>query len=262
MSGFSAEWLALREPADAAARAVDVTAFALDAVADRSPLRVVDLGAGTGSNVRYLSPRIPVPQKWRLVDHDPALLATAQRAMPFSVDTLVADLRVVPSVVFELCDVVSASALLDLVSAAWLRQVVERCVASRMTVLFALNYDGRIDCNPHDADDEFVRDLVNRHQRTDKGFGPALGPDAGVRAEDVLRSAGYEVRRAASDWALGPDQSQLQRELVAGWAGAAAELSPTDADRIDAWMRRRLSHVDAGRSTIVVGHDDVAGVFR
>ena len=67
MSGFSAAWLALREPADVAARSSEVTAKVLMSLVDRTPLRGVDLGSGTGSNIRYLLPRLPACD-WRLVD--------------------------------------------------------------------------------------------------------------------------------------------------------------------------------------------------
>ena len=58
-------------------------------------------------------------------------------------------------------------------------------------MLFALNYDGRIKCAPGDPDDAAIVALVNRHQRTDKGFGPALGPDAPGLAERCFATLGY-----------------------------------------------------------------------
>ena len=77
MSGFSAEWLALREPLDVRARNREV----LDAVAAAFPgqtaLSIVDLGSGTGSTLRALGARLPKSQKWKLVDNDPVLLAEA-----------------------------------------------------------------------------------------------------------------------------------------------------------------------------------------
>ena len=113
MSGFSAEWLALREPADTAARAPQVTDAVATALAGRTPLRVADLGCGTGSNMRYLASRLPQPQVWRLLDHDAALLATARTLVPQAVDTRVADLRDLDAAAFEGCDLVTASALLE-----------------------------------------------------------------------------------------------------------------------------------------------------
>ncbi len=262
MSGFSAEWLALREPADVAARSVAVTQAVLSSLAGRTPLRVVDLGCGTGSNVRFLSSHLATRPDWRLVDHDEALLSVARAAFGRDIETRVADLRVLDPSLVEARDLVTASALLDLVSESWLERFVAACRRAGAAVLVALNYDGRMECQPHDEDDEFVRALVNRHQRTDKGFGPALGPDSGGRAADLLRAAGYEVVSATSDWVMDGTQAQLQRELVAGWAGAAIELAPAEASRIHRWQERRVAHIAAGVSRIIVGHTDVGATLQ
>ena len=261
MSGFSAEWLALREPADSAARAPRVTQAVADATAGRTPLRIVDLGCGTGSNVRYLASRLPQPQAWRLVDHDPALLAAARTLVPHAVETRVADLRELEPAVVDGCDLVTASALLDLVSEAWVRRFASLCHAAGAAVLVVLNYDGRTVCTPPDPDDDLVRDLMNTHQRTNKGFGPALGPDSGPRTAQALADAGYRVVVEKSDWVMGPDQADLQRALIGGWADAATEVRPEAAERIRAWQTRRLAHIDAGTSTVRVGHDDVGAVI-
>jgi hypothetical protein len=265
MSGFSAEWLALREPADHAARSALLT-HDLAAVLDgRRPLRLLDLAAGTGSNLRYLSDRLPPEQRWLLVDHDPALLAQALLRMPRGariehVDTREQDLsapEAIASAMFDGRALVTASALLDLVSEAWLRSVAARCRDAGAIVLFALSYDGRLRCAPeHDAD-AMVRDLVNQHQRTDKGFGPALGPDATDAAARCFAGCGYAVRREPSDWSLTPDQSALQQQLIVGWADAAAAMVPERISVIESWRAARLAYIDARRSHIIVGHEDL-----
>jgi SAM-dependent methyltransferase len=260
MSGFSAEWLALREPADAAARSVDVLRLVLESLRTRAQCRVVDLGCGTGSNVRALAPALPTPQQWRLVDHDPALLAVAATRAGVVAERLPMDLRDLHDEAFADRDLVTASALLDLVSDDWLVRFARQCWRAQAAVLVVLNYDGRLACSPRDPDDDLVRDLVNAHQRTDKGFGPALGPDAGARVEQLLREAGYITRRAPSDWVLGPSQAELQRQLIGGWAAAASERAGAERARIRAWEQRRLANVDAGRSRLIVGHDDVGAV--
>ena len=68
-------WLALREPADIAARSAALTQAIAAVLPDARPLRILDLGSGTGSNIRYLSTRLPEPQDWLAVDRDPDLLA-------------------------------------------------------------------------------------------------------------------------------------------------------------------------------------------
>jgi glycosyltransferase involved in cell wall biosynthesis/SAM-dependent methyltransferase len=264
-AGFSADWLALREPADAAARSDRLARAIVASWTPGEELRVLDLGAGTGANLRYLSARLPPRQRWLLVDHDPALLARA--AQPDHESVLVETCRrdfaaLATDAAVDLFGgraLVTASALLDLVSADWIVALAARCRAAGAAVLFALTYDGRIECAPSDRDDDEVRDLVNTHQRTDKGFGLALGPDAASCAARAFADAGYRIERERSDWVLTPASSELQRQLIDGWASAAAEVAPARAAAIDAWRRRRLAHLAAGRSELVVGHEDLAG---
>ena len=269
MESFSADWLALREPADHAARGAEPAAALVSALAarlvGRPGTRAVDLAAGTGSNVRYLMPRLSPIQHWTLVDHDPALLAQAWRlllpigaAAGRSFDVRQGDLAALDTVSFDDCALVTASALLDLVSEHWIRALAQRCRAAGSDVLCALTFDGRIACEPVDVDDERVRGLVNQHQRGEKGFGPALGPEATRVAEACFRAEGYDVRVAPSDWLLTPQQHELQRALIAGWASAAQELAPDDAAIIEAWRARRVAHIDGGRSRLRVGHHDLA----
>jgi hypothetical protein len=162
----------------------------------------------------------------------------------------------------DLCagrDLVTASALLDLVSERWLHALARRCRDRGAAVLFALTYNGDVHCSPEEPEDEAVRELVNRHQRTDKGFGVALGPAAAGSAVRVFADLGYDMRRERSDWTLGADARDLQTRLIEGWADAAAAIAPDRSASLRAWSARRLAHVDAGRSRMVVGHDDVAG---
>lgn len=99
---------------------------------------------------------------------------------------------------------------------------------------------------------------MNRHQRTDKGFGPALGPDATATAERCLAGLAYHVRREPSDWVLPPESRDLQRRLIEGWAQAAADIVPEQSASIRDWLARRLAHVAQYRSRLVVGHEDLA----
>jgi len=263
-----ADWLALREPADAAARSVTLTRAIADSCPRDRPVRVVDLGTGTGSNVRYLAPHLPSRQDWLLVDNDPVLLDEMRARMSSwdpghglhcRIKTRRLNLGAADPEVFAGRDLVTASALLDLVSEAWLALMVDRCRHNRATVLLTLTYNGRSFCSPPEPEDDTVRELLNRHQKqSDKGFGPAAGPDAVDCAERLFLDAGYRVQREASDWLLTSDASELQRQLIDGWVAAAVELAPSQAPTITDWRARRLAHVDAHRSRIVVCHEDLA----
>lgn len=265
MESFSPDWLALREPADHAARDASLVEALAARLATRHATHAVDLGAGTGSNVRYLLPRLASISHWTLVDHDPALLAQAERlvlpvALPRrrSLAVQQGDLNDVGSLPLDGAALVTASALLDLVSAAWLRTFARRCREVGADVHAALSYDGRIECRPVDPFDQRVRALVNAHQHTDKGFGPALGPDAALTAAEIFVAEGFEVATATSDWVLDGAQSELQRQLVDGWAGAARAIGPSEHDAIAAWRDARLARARAGTLQCRVGHVDLS----
>jgi SAM-dependent methyltransferase len=258
MSGFTLEWLQLREPADARARAPGLVAQ----LRERLPAgaTVLDLGCGAGANIRYLAPRFGRQHPWIAVDHDPALLEALGRSVSreITVSPALADLRALDALPIPPRGLVTASALLDLVSRPWLDALAHRCAASAAIALFALTYDGAIAFDPPLPDDERVRAHVNAHQGTDKGFGPALGPTAIDAAIDAFAALGYRCIREPSDWELGADQAPLQRALIEDWAGAARAIAPDDAARIDAWRGGRLAALPCVR--VRVGHADLLTV--
>ncbi|MFN7977345.1 MAG: class I SAM-dependent methyltransferase [Vicinamibacterales bacterium] len=269
MESFSADWLTLREPADHVARVEAlVAALAARLAAPGASTRGVDLAAGTGSNVRYLLPRLTTITEWTLVDHDPALLAEATRRLAARADAhgrrfavRQADLNDVAALPIDSAALVTASALLDLVAADWVWAFARRCREAGVAVLCTLTYDGRLECDPPDAFDARVRALVNAHQRTDKGFGRALGPDATDAAAAAFRAEGFDVTVATSDWVLDAAQAELQRQLIEGWAGAARDMAPDDAAAIDVWRDRRLAAVVSGASRVRVGHGDLLALL-
>jgi len=262
-----AEWLMLREPFDVAARSDRLARVVSNTLAGDRPVKIVDLGTGRGSNVRYLSGHLPLPQQWLLLDEDAVVLEQLPGAMVGRLDAQCAievrqvNLGALDSTMFDGRHLVTASALLDLVSESWLDSLAQHCHAVRAAGLFALTYNGKSRCSPAEPEDDEIRELMNRHQRAnDKGFGRAAGPDAIAAAERSFKAVGYRVGRAASDWNLPPDARETQRELVDGWADAASEIAPARSAMITSWLRRRHGHIDAGRSQIVVGHEDLIAV--
>lgn len=291
-ASFSADWLQQREPFDTAARDAAAPRLAFQALQElraagpgstRPTLRVIDLACGTGANLRWLAPRLGGAQQWLVVDHDAALLQRWPACLGVPVGSsmgrlhhsgtgvrtnfradivrsrldLAQDLERLP---WHAAQLVTASALLDLVSAAWLQRLVAAATAARVAVLMALNVDGRQRFAPRDADDAAVAALFEGHQQRDKGFGgPSLGAAAGPALVLALRRAGYRVDHARSDWWLdGRHDTQAlacQRALVDGMAGAATEQQPAAAATVRAWQQRRLAL--AARSTLRVGHLDV-----
>jgi SAM-dependent methyltransferase len=276
VSGFAASWLTLREPYDHAARSAALAGRFATALGDAP--RLLDLACGTGSNLRYLAPRIPGARRWLCVDHDPALLEAERIALqdwshrlgwPYCGEGV--HLRLVRpggelSVEFAARDLargglpesggiagLSASALLDLTSAAWLDALAARCRG--MPLLMALSFDGRLLFEPAAPEDAEVCRRFVAHQRTKKGFGPALGPDAAAYLAERLAAAGCAVTLEAADWRLGPADEALLQATLAGIVAAAREIAQDP--RLEHWATLRRQQLADGELRLTVGHVDL-----
>jgi hypothetical protein len=259
MSGFSAEWLALREPFDSRARNPRILEAVGNLLGSRPSVRIADLACGAGSTVRALQSHLPARQRWDLVDNDPALLAIARNAVcaeNIELKAIRLDLTSDFEAVVEApLDLITMSALLDLVSEAWLQGFLRNVAARALPVYAALTYDGRIDVSPADPADAAIITAFNAHQGTNKGFGPALGPDAARAVISGFEASGYKVVSGNSDWLIGPNDLTMQIALLGGWASAARDMR-TPAD-VAGWLARRTRLVSHGLSSMRVGHVDL-----
>ncbi|WP_280561667.1 MULTISPECIES: class I SAM-dependent methyltransferase [unclassified Chromohalobacter] len=271
---FSESWLAQREQADHDARATAPMQAAVDWLATRErqvPWQLLDLGSGSGANVRYLAPRLPGPQHWHLLDHDDALLGHAverchslrdNAGTPLRVTTYQRDLHALDASWFAGIDLVSASALCDLVSATWVEALADACAAHRAATLITLNVDGNIrfqtdDVAVNDAEDAWLFEILAAHQRRDKGLGPALGTTAPQTLIAAFTARGFHIVNAESTWRLTPAQRPLALNLIDGWAAAAREQAPHDRQRIERWWQRRREALYRGHLDLHVGHRDL-----
>lgn len=262
MSGFSISWLDLRESADFAARdktlATKVLEWLDQANDYTSPDRIiVDLGAGTGSTLRALTKLGANNIVWRLVDLDGKLLNEALRrhGKQYLIEDYQADLTITEELPLSGAHVISASALFDLASTAFIDALVNRIDARKTAVYAALNYDGTTTWTPAHPLDEKILAAFNQDQLRDKGFGPALGPQCTNYLQQVLESKGYTVSINPSPWELGAKDEAMTSELISGIASAVSEGYGLSAQEVDDWKTFRLTHAADGHCTI--GHWDL-----
>ncbi|WP_433795528.1 class I SAM-dependent methyltransferase [Actinoplanes sp. CA-252034] len=250
---FSAAWLSLREPADAAARALDL----LDLLP--GTVRTVrDLGCGTGSLGRWLSPRLGPGQHWIMTDRDPALLVRAAAGMPKGVTVSTQQLDVAELTPAELAgtDLVTCSALLDLLTTEEVERLAGVCAEARVPVLFTLSVTGEVQLAPQDPLDTEIEAAFNAHQRRVVDGRRLLGPDAAQAAVDAFTRVGATVTVRPSPWRLSPAMPALTAEWLRGWVGAAVEERPDLP--VGDYLDRRLAALPHAS----VGHKDVLAIFE
>ena len=276
MTGFSDDWLALREPADHAARNGGLLTRVVGLYGSLDNVRIVDLACGSGSNLRGLAPHLGARQHWRLVDHDPAVLAAARARLASWADRVEgaetavfwkgwrrievtfqqADLALEPESVLSGVDLVTTAAFFDLVSAEWIARVVGALSARRLPLYAILTYSGTEVWTPPHEMDAAMLDAFHQHQMGDKGFGPAVGPQGAKKLTEALAKVGYRVETGQSPWKLGSGQAALVRTLAEGSAAAVAETGRVPVRDIGVWLDARRSG-----AACEIGHTDVLAVM-
>jgi hypothetical protein len=256
----SPAWLELRESADAEARSRDLVRQVRRLTA-RGPMVIHDLACGSGALGRWLAPLLPGPQHWVLHDRDPDLLALAEAEIPgpaadgtaVTVETRLSDVTRLNGDELDGASLVTASALLDLLTADELVGLTSACVGAACPVLLTLSVTGRVQLFPADPLDARITASFNAHQRR----GRLLGPDAVETAAAGFGRLGAEVIVRPSPWRLGVADTGLTVEWFTGWVGAACEQEPALAGDADPYRRHRLSEAEAGGLTVTVGHADL-----
>lgn len=258
----SADWLTLREDADAGARS---RALALRAGRMlRPPVIVHDLGSGTGSMVRWCAPLLPGPQTWVLHDWNDALLDHAAKASardrhgaPITVRTRGGELGHLRGRDLGGASLVTASALLDVLSADEVAAIVAACLEAGAPALFSLSVTGRVTLDPVDPGDGVFERAFDDHQRRTLDDRRLLGPDAVAVVADLFRSAGWSVRLADSPWRLDARDRALISEWLDGWLGAAVEERPALREWAAEYARTRAAQIARDGLRVVVHHVDL-----
>ncbi|RYY75022.1 MAG: class I SAM-dependent methyltransferase [Gammaproteobacteria bacterium] len=257
MTDFSIAWLDLREPADLKARDKTLATRALQWLQKNFPNQghmIVDLGSGTGSSLRALAGLGAADIVWRLVDNNGDLLDEALRRhrKDWIIEDYEADLNVVNELPLGGAQLITASALLDLASREFVDELKNRITRQRSALYAVLNYDGTTEWAPAHPGDEKVLAAFNLDQARDKGFGPALGPQATDYLTKNFQAENYEIFTAGSSWCLTGKDHLLVSELIHGIANAVKEH--IDSAELDTWKQFRLTHVQQGSCRI--GHLD------
>ncbi|MHC5909173.1 class I SAM-dependent methyltransferase [Streptomyces sp. S6] len=267
---YAPEWLQLREPADANARALDLLDPLRIRLANlprgKAGIVVHDLGCGTGSMGRWLAPRLDGAQHWILHDRDPYLLHFAAVASPkaaadgsrVTVETRRGDVARLTPDALNGASLVTASALLDVLTREEIDALVDACVGAGCPALLTLSVAGRVELSDEDPLDAELQDAFNDHQRRDG----LLGPDAVDVAAEAFEARGATVKLHDSAWRLGEAEAALTAQWLRGWVGAAVEERPELADRASGYLETRLAAAAAGELRVTVHHTDLLALAR
>ena len=261
----SSRWLDLREHADAAARSGDLVERVRRQLPAAGRLVIHDLACGSGSMGRWLAPLLPGPQLWVMHDLDADLLEVAAAnppgpaadGAPVVVETRLSDITQLRPDDVAGATLITASALLDLITGDELAGLVDLCAVVGCPVLLALSVVGRVELAPADPLDRCVARAFDAHQRRMTARGRRLGRDAVSAAAERFRRLGHRVFVRPSPWRLGAADADLTAEWLTGWLDAACEQEAELAAAVDAYAGRRLAEARSGQLAVTVDHADL-----
>ncbi len=273
--GFEAAWLDLREPVDQRSRSEELAREVSRRLGKRASISVLDLGCGTGSNLRATALLLGAEQHWTLVDKDEDLLqaavarlctwaAHAERngsqlllvkngkriTVRFACADLASDLE---RVLDHSADLYTASALFDLVSDDFIATLAAEIARRRAAFFTVLTYNGLQRWTPRQEADEALASAFRSHQAQDKGFGVAAGPIAPALLSAAFDEAGYTVSEGDSRWRLAAGDEALIEALAAGFAAAVRETRVVPDATIGEWLA-------VSRTAALVGHTDTLAI--
>jgi hypothetical protein len=257
--GVEASWLAARAAADDAARraTVDTLLPALTAHLRARPdvvVRMIDVGAGSGANQRWLAPRLPFRQRWVHLDHDPAILEHTHDVdhtefVVGGIEALGGLLEAAPGPT-----VITCAAVLDVLTRQDLVLLCDLVINHRVPALLSLSVTGTLIVQPPEADDHALLAAFNAHQRR----AGRAGPDAPDLVIAQCRAAGVPVQVAHTPWLLGADSDPaFVTRFLTERVDAAVEQEPTLREPGERWLRRRLAQLADRQLRAVVGHRDL-----
>jgi hypothetical protein len=253
-------WLALREPADAEARARGL----VERLGPSDRWVIHDLGGGTGAMGRWLAPLLSGSQHWIAHDRDADLLAVAGDAPGLSADgsavrveTRRSDITRLTARDFASATLITASALLDMLTEDELRRIVMGCSSAGCPVLLTLTVVGRVALSPAEPLDGRIAAAFNAHQRRVSERGRLLGPHAATFAVEQFRRLGAAVLVRDSPWRLDASHRDLLEAWFTGWVRAGCEQQSELAVESEGYMPRRLAQARTGALAVTVGHTDL-----
>ncbi len=260
---------------------------------DDEPVRIVEIGVGTGSMIARLAEwnALPSVVSYRAIDLDSETLAVAQRRLPDQLRAAGYTVEVDGSAIVarkestdgsdrrlditldvgdgfavdDQADAVIASAVLDLVDLPAAVDKAQQLLVDDGLLYAPFTFNGHTSFWPDHPQDELIETLYHRHMdeiRDQPGHSRA-----GQQLLSALPESGYAVLEAGgADWVIQPadsayphDESTALAHLLSTIDGALADY-PTEAlesSTRDEWVKTRRDQLERGELTLVAHHMDV-----
>lgn len=281
---FATDWLEERYRFDIAARNPSVEAACLQYFSNATDIRIIDIGAGSGANFVYLADKFPQLQHWALVDLNPKLLNAARTRiktwgiakgykvsehgdqLSLEKDDRRIEVHLVHGSMLKLpktfnlssYQLVTASAVFDLLTADMASQLLNTLHANRLALFATLNYQ-HMEYFPREEDDQRFIEQYEQHMQRQQAFGRALGPACVPHIQQVFRELPTgSFQMGPSRWQIEPSDHDMHLHLLHFIEKSLAELPANQKapQALQEWLGCKRELLHARRLRLTVEHQD------
>jgi hypothetical protein len=281
---FTTTWINLRESYDMLSRS-DL----LQNLYKKNKMnlkKVIDLGGGNGSFLRWCHYKNIIYDDFLIIDNDEALLKSfyprtksylSKMSLSLKKDNMMSYriqnikknkdgfITLKKQDFYKSIDIindynlVSFSAVSDLLSKKFIKYLFDK-IDKGTNLYFSICFDGRVKWKNKNKHDKYIVSMFNQHQKQEKTTGVALGLNSINFIKNLSKKNGYKIYIADSSWSVDSqdnDSRIFQKAYINTIYKPLKKYELTDQDILKDWLRSKQNDIESKNSNLVVGHKDI-----
>lgn len=281
---FTATWINLRESYDMLSRSDLLQNLYKNNKMNLK--KVIDLGGGNGSFLRWCHYKNIIYDDFLIIDNDEALLKSfyprtksylsmmslsliKDNMMSYRIQNLKNNkdgfITLKKQDFYKSIDIindynlVSFSAVSDLLSKKFIKCLFDK-VNKGTNLYFSICFDGRVKWKNKNKHDKYIVSMFNQHQKQEKTTGVALGLDSINFIKNLSKKNDYKIYIADSSWSVDShdnDSRIFQKAYLNTIYKPLKKFELTDKDILENWLKSKQNDIENKNSNLVVGHKDI-----
>jgi len=248
--------------------------------------KVIDLGGGNGSFLRWCHYKNIIYDDFLIIDNDEALLKSfyprtksylstislsliKDNMMSYRIQNLKTNkdgfITLKKQDFYKSIDIindynlVSFSAVSDLLSKKFIKCLFDK-IDKGTNLYFSICFDGRVKWKNKNKHDKYIVSMFNQHQKQEKTTGVALGLNSINFIKNLSKKNDYKIYIADSSWSVDSqdnDSRIFQKAYLNTIYKPLKKFELTDKDILENWFKSKQNDIENKNSNLVVGHKDI-----
>ncbi len=248
--------------------------------------KVIDLGGGNGSFLRWCHYKNIIYDDFLIIDNDEALLKSfyprtksylSKMSLSLKKDNMMSYriqnirnnkdgfITLRKQDFYKSIDIindynlVSFSAVSDLLSKKFIKYLFDK-IDKGTNLYFSICFDGRVKWKNKNKHDKYIVSMFNQHQKQEKTTGVALGLNSINFIKNLAKKNDYKSYIADSSWSVDShdnDSRIFQKAYLNTIYKPLKKFELTDKYILEDWLKSKQNDIENKNSNLVVGHKDI-----